>query len=65
METGQSLPVAFERALSLDNHPVLAAHVIDGRAVLPMALTVEWLAHAALHGNPGLAFHGLDNLLPH
>jgi hypothetical protein len=27
-----------------------------------MALTIEWLAHAALHGNPGLAFLGLDNL---
>src|SRR5437588_3083146 len=27
-----------------------------------MALTVEWLAHAALHGNPGLAFAGLDDL---
>jgi hypothetical protein len=36
--------------------------VIDGRAVLPMALTVEWLAHAALHGNPGLAFLGLNDL---
>jgi acyl transferase domain-containing protein/NADP-dependent 3-hydroxy acid dehydrogenase YdfG len=55
-------PVAFERSLSLDSHPVLAAHVIDGRAVLPMALTIEWLTHAALHGNPGLTFHGLDNL---
>jgi Polyketide synthase dehydratase len=30
--------------------------------VLPMALTVEWLAHAALHGNPGLAFCGIDSL---
>ncbi|HEY1379254.1 MAG TPA: SDR family NAD(P)-dependent oxidoreductase, partial [Gemmataceae bacterium] len=58
----ESLPVAFERELTLPSHPVLAAHVIDGRAVLPMALTVEWLAHAALHGNPGLAFHGLDDL---
>ena len=54
--------VAFERELTLDSHPVLAAHVIDGRAVVPMALTVEWLAHAALHGNPGLAFAGLDDL---
>jgi hypothetical protein len=54
--------VAFERDLTLDSHPVLRAHVIDGRAVLPMALTVEWLAHAALHGNPGLAFAGLDEL---
>jgi len=29
--------------------------------VLPAALMVEWLAQAALHGNPGMAFHGLDN----
>jgi acyl transferase domain-containing protein/NAD(P)-dependent dehydrogenase (short-subunit alcohol dehydrogenase family)/acyl carrier protein len=56
------LPATSERDLSLETHPVLAAHVIDSRAVLPMALTVEWLAHAALHGNPGLAFHGLDDL---
>jgi acyl transferase domain-containing protein/acyl carrier protein len=58
----QPLALAFEHDLTLDSHPVLQAHVIDGRAVLPMALTVEWLAHAALHGNPGLAFHGLDDL---
>jgi hypothetical protein len=54
--------LAFERDLDLDRFPVLRAHVIGGRAVLPMALTVEWLAHAALHGNPGLQFHGLDDL---
>jgi hypothetical protein len=41
---------------------VLRAHVLEGRAVLPMALTLEWFAHAALHGNPGLAFHGVDGL---
>jgi hypothetical protein len=29
---------------------------------LPMALMMEWLAHAALHGNPGLLFHGLNDL---
>src|SRR5205807_8784720 len=52
----------FERELDLEHYPVLRAHVLDGRAVLPMALTIEWLAHAALHGNPGLAFHGLDHL---
>lgn len=52
----------FDRELDLERHPILRAHVIDGRAVLPMALTIEWLAHAALHGNPGLAFVGLDDL---
>jgi NADP-dependent 3-hydroxy acid dehydrogenase YdfG/acyl carrier protein len=60
--TVDEIAVAFERQLDLESHPVLRAHVIDGRAVLPMALTVEWLAHAALHGNPGLVFHGLDDL---
>jgi hypothetical protein len=27
-----------------------------------MALHMEWLAHAALHGNPGLMFHGFNDL---
>jgi hypothetical protein len=52
----------FERELDLDRAPVLRAHVIDGRAVLPLALTLEWLAHAALHSQPGLVFHGCDRL---
>src|SRR5262249_34531794 len=60
--TDESLHVAFERELDLDRYPVLRAHVIDGRAVLPLALTLEWLAHAALHGHPGLAFAGCDGL---
>jgi hypothetical protein len=54
--------LAFERTVDLSSHPVLAAHVLDGRAVLPMALHLEWLAHAALHGNPGLVFHGFNDL---
>jgi hypothetical protein len=52
----------FERSLEVATHPVLRAHVLDGRAVLPMALHMEWLAHAALHGNPGLVFHGFNDL---
>ncbi len=56
------LPLVFERELTLASMPVLRSHVIDGRAVLPMALTLEWLAHGALHGHPGLAFHGVDGL---
>src|SRR5262249_22529924 len=54
--------LAFERELTLDNCPVLRAHVIDGRAVLPMALSAEWLAHGALHVNPGFVFQGFDDL---
>ncbi|MCZ2340221.1 MAG: SDR family NAD(P)-dependent oxidoreductase [Bacteroidales bacterium] len=56
------LSVAFERTVDIDAHPILRSHVLAGRAVLPMALHVEWLAHAALHGNPGLVFHGLNDL---
>jgi acyl transferase domain-containing protein/NAD(P)-dependent dehydrogenase (short-subunit alcohol dehydrogenase family)/acyl carrier protein len=56
------LPVAFERSLDLAGHPILDAHVLDGRPVLPVVLMLEWLAHAAMHQNPGLAFHGCDDL---
>jgi NAD(P)-dependent dehydrogenase (short-subunit alcohol dehydrogenase family) len=58
----KALATAFERVLDPDDHPVLASHVLDGRPVLPLALTLEWLAHGALHQNPGLAFHGCDDL---
>jgi len=58
----RDLELALERSVSPEDHPVLKSHVIGGRAVLPAAIMVEWLAHAALHGNPGLAFHGFDGL---
>jgi hypothetical protein len=45
----------------LDSHPVLKAHVLNGRPVMPMALVLEYLANGALHQNPGLAFHGCDD----
>jgi NAD(P)-dependent dehydrogenase (short-subunit alcohol dehydrogenase family)/acyl carrier protein len=60
--TPVDLSLAFERTIDLSSHPVLTSHVIDGRAILPMALHLEWLAHAALHGNPGLLFHGFNDL---
>ncbi|MCA8955931.1 MAG: SDR family NAD(P)-dependent oxidoreductase, partial [Planctomycetes bacterium] len=56
------LPVVVSRPLTLAGHDYLAAHVIDGRAVLPVAMMVELLGHAALHGNPGLRFRGIDGL---
>jgi NAD(P)-dependent dehydrogenase (short-subunit alcohol dehydrogenase family) len=56
------LPVAFERVLDVAGHPLLASHVLDGRPVLPLALTLEWLAHAAMVQHPGLHFHGCDGL---
>jgi acyl transferase domain-containing protein/NAD(P)-dependent dehydrogenase (short-subunit alcohol dehydrogenase family) len=52
---------AFELQLSVGEFPFLLSHVMDGRAVLPASIMVEWLAHGALHGNPGLIFHGFDS----
>jgi len=57
-----SMTAVFERALSVDALPVLKSHVIDGRAVLPAALILEWLAHGAIQRNPGLTFCGVDEL---
>ena len=56
------MTVAYERTIDVESHPVLRSHVIDSRCVLPMALHIELLAHAALHGNPGLVFHGFNDL---
>ena len=57
---GAPLEKAFEILVDEERFPVLGSHRIDGRAVVPAALLVEWLAHGALHGNPGLAFHGVE-----
>ena len=57
-----SLAEAFTLNLTVDGYPFLRSHVLDGKAVLPMAIIVEWLAHGALHGNPGFRFHGFNDL---
>ena len=54
--------VTFERTISINDMPVLEAHVMNGKAVLPTALIAEWLAHGAMHNNPGLSFNGIDTL---
>ena len=56
------LALAFELDLTVTNFPILKDHVMNDRAVLPMALMVEWLAHAALHVNPGFRFGGVEQL---
>ena len=53
---------AFEITVSVEEQPFLASHVINGKAVVPTAVITEWLAHGALHGNPGLLFHGFNDL---
>ena len=56
------LTEAFSLTLNVEDYPFIRSHVIDGKAVLPVAMIVEWLAHGALHGNPGFRFHGFNNL---
>ena len=51
---------AFTTDVSVDKFPFLKSHVINGKAVVPAALMIEWMAHAALHGHPGMVFNGLD-----
>ena len=58
----QNLTGAFEFPVSVEDCPFLRSHVINSKAVVPTAVIAEWLAHAALHGNPGLLFHGFNNL---
>ncbi|MCX5794639.1 MAG: SDR family NAD(P)-dependent oxidoreductase, partial [Elusimicrobia bacterium] len=56
------LSAVFERMVSVADFPFLSSHVINGAPVLPFAFIAEWLAHTALHGQPGLRFHGLDGM---
>ncbi len=53
---------AFDLEVSIEQYPFLKSHVIDGKAVLPVAVIIEWMAHGAIHNNPGLRFHGFNDL---
>ncbi len=55
------LAIAFERDLSVSSNDFLNSHVMNGQAVLPVAVIIEWFAHGALHLNPGMQFHGFDD----
>jgi acyl transferase domain-containing protein/NAD(P)-dependent dehydrogenase (short-subunit alcohol dehydrogenase family)/acyl carrier protein len=56
------LNLIFERTVALADHVVLRSHVIGDKAVVPFVLHMEWMAHAAMHGYPGLKFHEFDDL---
>jgi acyl transferase domain-containing protein/NADP-dependent 3-hydroxy acid dehydrogenase YdfG len=56
-----AMSATFERRLDLSRHGFLNSHKIDDNPVLPIAIMLEWLGHAALHENPGLLLHGFDD----
>jgi hypothetical protein len=58
----RKLETVFRRKVDVEALPILASHVIDGHAVLPLAIMMEWLAEGAANRNPGLVVRGMDDL---
>jgi acyl transferase domain-containing protein/3-hydroxymyristoyl/3-hydroxydecanoyl-(acyl carrier protein) dehydratase/NAD(P)-dependent dehydrogenase (short-subunit alcohol dehydrogenase family)/acyl carrier protein len=56
------LSKAMTLSFGLSSTPVLSDHRIAGNPVVPFALLMECLAHAAERNNPGLMFAGMDNM---
>lgn len=56
------LSIAFQVDLDAARFPFIRSHVLGGRPVLPAAMMIEWMAHAALHANPGLVVRSVDSL---
>lgn len=61
VDESKEFKVVFERTLDVQQNPYLESHVIGGKAVLPVAMILEWLAHGAIHHNPGLELDGIDD----
>ncbi|MCK5097010.1 MAG: SDR family oxidoreductase, partial [Desulfobacteraceae bacterium] len=57
-----SLTKAFNYNLNSLSAPVLQSHKINNNMVVPFAVHMEWLAHAAEKNNPGLSFAGIDQM---
>jgi acyl transferase domain-containing protein len=51
----------MRRDIALRSHPFLADHVLSGKAVLPVVVMLEWMAHAAQSTRPGSVLAGLDD----
>ncbi len=60
-----SVEPAFKKELSISEFPVLKDHVIDAKAVMPLALSAELLMEGALAANPGYFFIGYDDMRVH
>jgi acyl transferase domain-containing protein/NAD(P)-dependent dehydrogenase (short-subunit alcohol dehydrogenase family)/acyl carrier protein len=56
-----SLTPVFNFDVSVDTVPCLTSHVINGKAVVPAALMMEWLSQGAMQHHVGLQYVGIDN----
>ena len=61
-KSDDDLSLAFKHEIDLNRYPVISSHVPNGNPEVPLALMTEWIAHGALHSNPGLTWHGLDDI---
>jgi acyl transferase domain-containing protein/NAD(P)-dependent dehydrogenase (short-subunit alcohol dehydrogenase family)/acyl carrier protein len=52
----------FEQSLDVDTYPILEAHVLDEKPVVPFAIIAEWFGHAAMREKPGYTFCGIDDM---
>jgi acyl transferase domain-containing protein len=59
--SGSPLLPVMRRDIALRSHPFLADHVLSGKAVLPVVVMLEWMAHAAQSTRPGSVLVGLDD----
>jgi NAD(P)-dependent dehydrogenase (short-subunit alcohol dehydrogenase family) len=62
LQKKEKLSLTVKREIDLHTYPILDDHILDGKPVVPFALIAEWLGHGALHENPGLLLHGLDDM---
>jgi acyl transferase domain-containing protein/NAD(P)-dependent dehydrogenase (short-subunit alcohol dehydrogenase family) len=58
----EDLSLLVKHQVDTSRYPILASHILAGKPVVPFALIAEWLGHSALHDNPGLFLHGLDDM---
>ncbi|MCG6908763.1 MAG: SDR family NAD(P)-dependent oxidoreductase [Deltaproteobacteria bacterium] len=56
------MTLSFKKEIDTHDYPILTSHVIGGNPVVPFSLITEWFGHGALHENPGLVLHGLDDM---
>ncbi len=55
------LKTVLNQSFGLEASPIIESHKIDQEPIVPFALLIELLAHAAEKNNPGLVFIGMDN----
>jgi hypothetical protein len=61
-ENSPQLMLSFKKEIDTIDYPILSDHIIGGKPVVPFALITEWFGHGALHENPGLVLHGIDDM---